>query len=87
MQIAAADAHGLHLEENVFFTDARNREFAKLNRVRILCVIDQTNHSDLFCVIGNAKSNRMGKVSFLLLTLEAAIHQISKVETVNLLLL
>src|ERR1017187_4106379 len=61
MEIAAADAHGLHLKENVFFTNFWNREFAKLDRVRILCVIDQTDHSDPFSVIGNAKS-KAGKI-------------------------
>jgi hypothetical protein len=40
MEIASADGHGLHLKENVFFTNFWNREFAKLDRVRILCVID-----------------------------------------------
>jgi hypothetical protein len=83
MQIAAADTHGLHLEQNVFFTNARNGEFTKLNRVWILCVINQTDHSQPFCVIGEAQSNWTAKISFFLVPM----RQISKLEIVNLLLL
>jgi hypothetical protein len=36
--------------------------------VRILCVINQTDHSQPFCVIGKAQSNWTRKISFFLVT-------------------
>ena len=46
MEIAAADAYSVYLEQNVVFPDAGNGNFAKFYRVRFFCVVDQTDHKD-----------------------------------------
>src|SRR5579862_7126086 len=44
MQIAAANADGVHLQQYVVFSNCGNRKLAQLNRARILCVVNQSNH-------------------------------------------
>ena len=40
MEIAAADADGLHGKKNIFFAEFRLRHLAEFHRMRVFCVVN-----------------------------------------------